>query len=70
MKHDIFILQKDIPDAKAGTEFTYNDDGMYIYRTIRGKYAFYLAINVENNEEWFILKTDLNNFKNTTYNYA
>ena len=54
----VFILQKDLPDCKAGTEFTHLK-GTNIYdcgsddETGRDKIIRYGVSEVENNPEWF-----------------
>jgi hypothetical protein len=52
MKSKTYILLKDLPDVKAGAEFTM-DFGFYQY----GKYTYYKK-DVETNPEWFKLKEE------------
>lgn len=57
-----YILQKDLPDYKAGTEFVLGDRGYYTSTIpgtrgdgVRGAWP---PLYVENNEEWFKKKED------------
>lgn len=52
----VYVLQKDLPDAKAGTELTWSDNyGGYEYvdNTGDGDGCLMFSKNVENNPEWF-----------------
>jgi hypothetical protein len=58
----IYILQKDLPDYKAGEEFELTIDGYYTAKIscldgIKGKWP---PRYVENNPEWFKLKEEVN----------
>lgn len=52
MATNTYILQKDLPDAKAGTKFFYDELGKY-YHT-HGKSGVYQKDAVEGNVEWFL----------------
>ncbi len=52
-----YILQKDLPNAKAGTEFTLVSTGVvYSYDSNNGDKSFYWSKDIENNPEWFLPK--------------
>jgi len=62
MNNNTYILLKDLPDAKAGTELVFDGNGTYDYkshRTVEGDdetLSWYRKEFVENNPSWFKLK--------------
>jgi len=63
-----YILLKDLPDCKAGTEFTLDQDiikeGLASY--VGGPSRYYIPSDVENNPEWFKEKEDTGGAKART----
>lgn len=56
MSKDIFILQKDLPDYKAGEKFEWNEKSFLYVATNTddiGQVGKWPARFVENNPEWF-----------------
>lgn len=55
MNNTEYILQKDSPDAKAGTVLRLARDGdTYDYISTNGEPSWYRRAYVEDNEEWFL----------------
>lgn len=53
-----YILLKDLPDAKAGIELVFDDEGYYYqYKASNNEPCWYLKEYVENNPEWFQKKS-------------
>ena len=58
----VYILQKDLPDSKAGDEYICltNNFSMVYYKNGDRNESYWTAENVENNLSWFKLKEEVN----------
>lgn len=66
----VYVLQKDLPDCKAGNNFISQNDGKYYYTSNNNKTISVYADIVENNPEWFLLKEDKLKEEEITVKYA
>lgn len=55
---DIYVLQKDLPHAKAGTRFRKGSIGYYESGNDFGLSGIFHSKHVENNKEWFVKEKD------------